>query len=120
MKFLLLFILFFVFSCADNTYDRSDYRKTVKVSKGYYVEVFRIASSGAFGSDLSAVYLTDSIHFRFFVGKADQQLNRYVYKFEKDTVIVLNTDNTGFEKQGRIIDERKYSLKDLKLLKNYP
>ena len=58
--------------------------------------------------DVAYYYLTDSINFRMYVGKFDNEHGGYYLKCQNDSIKITETY------EGEILNDRRYSLIDLK------
>ena len=88
------------------TYDR-----TIKIcDEKLYVEKFTT------GVGLDAEYLTDSVNFRLYIGKRDDEHENFTYECKIDSVFIEKIDVSG--KKKRVLEMKAYSLKELK--KNGP
>ncbi|MCW3465856.1 hypothetical protein [Chitinophaga nivalis] len=96
-----------------NDRSKAHYALTVKVcDKPLYVEMFTVFGSGAFGSDIMGQYLTDSSHFRMFVGTFDNGDEYYAYRCKGDSVIITKTKESPVG--NKVLQIRAYNLLDLK------
>mgnify|MGYP003583299431 CR=1 FL=1 len=102
MKFSIILILSLSFtSCVKK------YKQTVNICNNLYVEVFNINPSG-----VDVDYLTDSINFRIFVGKWDNEHENFRYLCKNDSLIIekVTRDDNSFI----VLEKRVYSLIHLK------
>jgi hypothetical protein len=92
------------------------YNRTVKVCEGrLYVEIFNTNSPG-----VSAHYLTDTINFRLFVGKYDNEHENFSYRCEGDTLSILKIESASLPGGERKVSNiRKYSIAQLKKSKTF-
>lgn len=98
-KFSYIILVCFIVSACSRRYNR-----TVKLCDGkLYVEIFDLHPRA-----VSEHYLTDSAHFRLFVGDYDNEHDIFSYKCEGDTIIILTL--TG----STVTEERKFSLSKLR------
>ena len=103
--FFAIVLCLLVVGCLE-TYDR-----TIKIcDEKLYVEKFTTSVG------LDAEYLTDSVNFRLYVGKRDDEHENFVYECKIDSVFIEKIDLSGNSK--RILETKAYSLKELK--KNSP
>jgi hypothetical protein len=102
---LLAFGLLFV-SC------EKKYWLTAKVCHdSLYVETFRINPAGEYST-----YLTDSTHFRVFMGIFDPEEDAYTYSCNGDSIVV-EKHTLGYKSSDRIsktLSKEVYSLRELK------
>jgi len=86
------------------------YKFTSHVCNGkLYAENFNVNPAG-----VDAVYLTDSLSFRLYVGKYDNEHENFNFGCKGDSVIIkklASIDTTGIMK---VIETNVYNLKDLK------
>jgi hypothetical protein len=86
------------------------YKRTLKVCDNkLYIEVFSVNPAG-----VDVDYLTDSLNFRLYVGKWDNEHENFHYTCKGDSIIIekmARMDTTSFMK---VIETKVYSLKDLK------
>ena len=86
------------------------YKHTVKVCDGkFYVEVYNINLAG-----VDADYLTDTLNFRLYVGKWDNEHENFTYSCTNDSILIEKigiVDSTG---KFQVLEKRVYSLKELK------
>lgn len=54
--------------CCSSKYSKDNHRVTFKLNDSLYVEKYKVFSGGATTSDSYSYYLTDSIHFRKYIG----------------------------------------------------
>ena len=91
------------------------FKYTVKVcDDNLYVERFNINPAG-----VDADYLTDSLNFRLYVGKWDNEHENFNYTCTGDSVLIKKLgiiDTTG---EFQIIEKRVYSLQELKKKKMF-
>src|SRR5215212_2134606 len=79
---LMFFLSLFLAGCANK------HKRTVKVCEGaLYVEIFNTVSPG-----VNAHYLTDSVNFRLFAGKYDNEHENFSYRCEGDTLLILKIE----------------------------
>ena len=85
------------------------YDRTVTVcDDSLYVEVFDVILV-----DEKEDYLTDSVNFRLFVGKADGEHENFNYRCEGDTISIRKITSAPYGKK-HVLNVRKYSLTQLK------
>lgn len=118
--FLLLFASFFLMSCytKDNKYDKSTHRLTYEIrTTGIFVELYRTASYGVYGGDIESIYLTDSVSFRKFVDKIDdnQKINFSINGNKiKATKVVSSYWVNDRKIPMKVLSEREYYLDALR------
>ena len=66
-KIIIVSIAFMITSCTSQ-YSKKDHVNTIKIVDGLYLEIFKTSGGGVFASDTYSNYLTDSLHFRKFIG----------------------------------------------------
>jgi len=112
IKYLLPIVFFF--SCTDEMSKEKLYGK-IKICDDLLIESYVIFGSGAFGGDMHSNYLTDSIHFRVFIGKEDTYNEVITVKCNGDLLSVekLRTD----EKNDSLVLLEKKILSKSKLIK---
>lgn len=59
------------------------YKWTIPVCNNLYVEVYNVNPAGVYTE-----YLTDSLHFRLFVGEIDLESRRYIYRCKGDSILI--------------------------------
>jgi hypothetical protein len=115
-----------LFLLAGCFYDRSkkDHKFTVnyceymsnKCTCNLYGEVYNIYGMGALGSDVNALYLTDSTNFRIYLGTYDEGNEMIIVKCQGDSICIKKTAKSVFENsRPEIIQAKIYSLKFLKV-----
>jgi hypothetical protein len=121
MKYLLFFHLLLLTACVRER-ERTKHKFTVNFHDyrpngctcDLYGEVYTLYGFGAFGSDVNAEYLTDSVHFRVRLGTYDEGNEMIVVKCHGDTVRIVKTfkrnDKSGYD----TLERRQYSLRVLK------
>jgi hypothetical protein len=107
---------------------RKEYRATAKVcDKKLFVEIYNVNSFG-----VDAEYLTDSVSFRKYVGKFDEEHERYIYTCNGDSLNIIKTvygnrwakdtvENGMHTVIGNLdtIEKQSFSISQLKKLNNY-
>lgn len=85
-----------------------------------YVEIYRLYSQGAFGSDLIEQYLTDSVSFRVRVGVSDEYYDLVYFKPLINDSILVERSRRSDDVNGtlKVIRSDVYSIKSLKELDN--
>lgn len=82
-----------------------------------YIETYCVYGGGAWGSDVDAHYLTDSINFRMYLGVADEEDERISVKCKGDRIdykkIIIASSGLEWNRP-KIIEQKRYSIKDLK------
>jgi hypothetical protein len=124
-KKLSIFVVCLFLSCGHHLQKR-DHKFTVNLCKykpgscncGLYAEGYLSFGMGALGSDLYSVYLTDSSHFRVYIGDFDEENERFEYDCSVDSVYVEKRTNKGYARDDwrtyKVLDKKFYNLKDLK------
>jgi glycine/serine hydroxymethyltransferase len=91
------------------------YKRNAKVCDGkLFVEIFNVNPAG-----VDSHYLTDSLNFRVYIGKFDNEHENFHYFCRGDSIIIekLSTnDASGIRKATPF---RKYNLEDLKKRKDF-
>jgi len=90
------------------------YKRTTKVCENtLYFEVFNVNPAG-----VDAGYLTDSINFRLYIGKWDNEHEYFHLMCDGDSLTIDKEPivDSGFPKP---IEPQKYSLKELKTTKKF-
>jgi len=86
--FLLLFVLLFV-SCSNQiNYSKENHAKTWVIGCGLYTESFKTYTGGATTSNSYSYYITDSIHFRKFIGQRRYDDERILWNKIDDRIVV--------------------------------
>ena len=86
------------------------YKHTAKVCDNkLYVEVFNINPAG-----VDCDYLTDSINFRLYIGKWDNEHENFTYSCIGDTIFIEKIGIVDIEGKFQILSKRAYSLQSLK------
>jgi hypothetical protein len=124
-KKLSVFLVCLLLGCGHHP-KKKDHKFTVNLCKykpgscncGLYAEGYLSFGMGAWGRDLYSVYLTDSSHFRVYIGDFDEENERFEYDCSADSVHVEKRTNKGYARDDRstykVLDKKSYSLKDLK------
>ena len=87
--------------------------KTYKICNKLYLEVFKVFGSGAYGGDIHAEYVTDSIHFRMFIGTEDTA-NEILFTSCKNDSLIIKKSTINREKKSQQLNFLKtYSIKGL-------
>jgi len=100
-------IILVVLSCQSNKYSKENHIYTNEIATDLYIELYRTYVGSATTSDSYSYYITDSIHFRKFIGERnydDEIIKWYmsnniitiykkkrIYNFETD---ISRTDST--------------------------
>jgi len=86
------------------------YKRTSKVCDDkLYFEVFNVNPAG-----VDEGYLTDSLNFRLYVGKWDNEHENFHLMCDGDSVIIEKLDRVDTTSFLKAIETKKYSLKELK------
>lgn len=102
MKYKFLFYLLFLalFSCQDVNYSKENHLRTIRIDESLYVETYNVYNGGVTGGTVETTYLTDSIAFRKYLGKAMDYELIYTFIFQQKMVLVvkINTENYKVKK----------------------
>ncbi len=82
-----------------------------------YFDFYKIYKGGTGETDVGAVYLTDLKTFRKYIGTYDAGDEQIDIKCNGDNIITTKTSNEGLNLQWtspKVIERKKFSLKDLK------
>lgn len=91
------------------------YKRTIKVCNGtFFAESFVTNPMG-----VEANYLTDSVNFRMYVGKVDEEHEDYVYRCNQDSLIVYKYGMEQMDTARRILETRVFSISKLKADKKF-
>jgi len=86
------------------------YKRTIRVCDNkLYLEIFNVNPAG-----IDSHYLTDSLNFRLYVGKFDNEHENFHYACEGDSLFIeriASIDTTG---KMTVMETRVYNLIDLK------
>jgi len=116
----ILLIFSIVSLSCNNKYSKKDHKWTTKLAEGLYVERFTIYGSGAFGTDIVTVYLTDSTYFNQFIGSFDEGNEYFQYKINGDSILVRKfMDKDANIENKKPIEEKLLLLSKLKQLNNF-
>ena len=86
------------------------YKGTTRVCGGkFYVESFNVNPAG-----VDEDYFTDSINFRVYVGKFDNEHENFSYVCNGDSIKVMKSVMDGYGNKMKISDSKMLSLVDLK------
>ena len=86
------------------------YKYTTKVCEHtLYVEAFNVNPAG-----VDADYITDSVNFRLYVGKFDNEHEIYRYSCSGDSLLIRKFAVLDFSGIRKVIDTRVFSIKELK------
>lgn len=86
------------------------YKFTSNVCNGkLYAENFNVNPAG-----VDAVYLTDSLNFRLYVGKFDNEHENFHFICKEDSVVIEKIASIDTTSIMRVIETRVYNLVDLK------
>ena len=124
-KLSVVFLICLLLGCSHHP-KKKDHKFTVNLCKykpgscncGLYAEGYLSFGMGAWGRDEYSVYLTDSNHFRAYIGDFDEENERFEYVCSGDSVYVEKRTNKGYGRDDwstyKVLDKKSYSLKDLK------
>lgn len=96
VKSALWFTIILILSGCHKNASMKNHYKTELLIEGLYCETYRVFGGGVYGGDVYAEYLTDSVSFRFFVGKYDDNHN-LAYEINKDTIIVKHLSYSNID-----------------------
>jgi hypothetical protein len=87
------------------------FKRTVKVCNDrFFVEVYNTNPAG-----IDVHYLTDSVSFRFLVGKFDNDHENFSYSCEGDTITIKKLESAGPGQRTRNVSNiRKFGLHELR------
>ena len=86
------------------------HKSTTKICGGQlYVESFNVNSAG-----VDEDYLTDSLSFRVYVGKFDNEHENFSYVCNEDSIRIMKLVVETYGKKMKITDSKLLSLSDLK------
>lgn len=89
---------------------REKYKRTSKVCDAkLYVEVFNVNPAG-----VDVHYLTDSLNFRFYVGKFDNEHQNFSYYCKNDSVIIRKLETIDLSGERKIMQTRVFNLQELR------
>jgi hypothetical protein len=94
-----------------------DDKRTVSICDNLYIEVYRIFSSGALGSDLVEDYLTDSTNFRLRIGSYDEYYGSIYYHCKMDSITIEKREKSDTISM-HTIETKTYDIRKLKALQN--
>jgi len=83
----LVLVLFYGCEGLDR-YSKKEFKGSRIVCDHVYMEYYRVFGSGAFGGDLLSAYLTDSTHFRKYLGTFDDAESGYSCDCRGDSIVV--------------------------------
>lgn len=84
-----IFILVLLSGCAEvDRHSKKEFKYISKVCDHIYIEHYRVFGSGALGGDLYSAYLTDSTHFRKYLGTYDDATGGYSCDCRGDSIVV--------------------------------
>ena len=108
----LIFLLLF-YGCFGNERSKDRLFDVYKRCDGIYVEAFLVFGSGAYGSDVHSMYLTDSINFRKFIGTYDTGDQMLFTECVGDSIIITKSTRLRGNNTETINFIKRYSKKDL-------
>jgi hypothetical protein len=86
------------------------YKSTTSVCGGqFYVETFNVNPTG-----VDEDYLTDSLDFRLYIGKFDNEHENFSYVCNGDSIRIMRLGVETFGPKMKITDSKLLSLADLK------
>lgn len=102
---LLVFLIALLFSSCIKSYKR-----TIKLCDDkLYVEVFNVNPAG-----VDADYLTDSLTFRYYVGKWDNEHENFNYTCKGDSIIILKQITQDTTSLRKVVETRRLSVEQLR------
>ena len=110
-----IFYLILVISCISCQDERSkkQHYKTIEICNKIYIETYVVFSSGAYGSDVHADYITDSLHFRLFIGTEDTGNEILFTQCKGDSLIVKKSTVNKENDSVKVNFVKIFSKKDL-------
>lgn len=104
---------FTLFMSCSNTRSKNKYLGTGVACNNLIREKYIVGSWGALSADIYADYLTDSIHFRVYIGTHGDEEN-FGYDCAHDSIHIIRLSIIGVE-SPKIIDKIKvFSISSLK------
>lgn len=86
------------------------YKRTTKLCNDrLYVEVYNVNPAG-----VDADYLTDSVNFRMYVGKFDNEHEIYSFICQDDSVVIIKLTKSDTSGIMEVMETKVYSLQNLK------
>jgi len=86
------------------------YIRTLKVcDKKMYVEIFNTNPAG-----VNSEYVTDSLNFRMYVGKVDEEHEDFVYRCSQDSLIIEKFGLRQMDTVRHTLEIRAFSIAKLK------
>lgn len=98
-KIIFLIILILSGSCNEFAYEKSKSKfvRTWLMDKELYKEIYEVANEGAWGREVFAVYMTDSINFRTFLGTYDFGIDYLDFEIMGDTLNIYRFTKDGLD-----------------------
>lgn len=92
------------------------YKGTVKLhERNLYIETFNVNPAG-----VDCHYVTDSVTFRLYIGKFDNEHENYHYWCRDDSLLVQKIGCNAFTGNMQVLDSpRSFSLSELKQQKTF-
>ncbi|MDA3911288.1 MAG: hypothetical protein PF448_08030 [Bacteroidales bacterium] len=109
-KYLLIVLVFALFSCKNVNYAKDNHLNTNEVSPNLYKERYIVYNGGVAGGSVCSVYLTDSVKFRKYVGKHMDYEKILTIMISEDLVLVYKIKSDSY----KILDAKIYSIPELK------
>lgn len=110
-KYLLIFLFCFaLLACNNINYSKDEHLQTSKIKDNLYTEYYRTYAGGVIGGDVETVYVTDSTHFRKYLGKKMDHQGIIVEEFGKYNILVLKYDVHTY----KVLNAKIYDIDDLK------
>ena len=86
------------------------YKRTTEVcERTLYVETFNVNPAG-----VDADYITDSVNFRLYAGKFDNEHENISFWCSGDSLVIEKIADVDFSGVRKVIDTRVFSIKELK------
>ncbi len=109
----LLYIILIIFTQCSNENSKEKHFSTIKICDKIYIETYIVFSSGAYGNDKHADYITDSINFRKFIGTEDTENEILFTQCQGDSLFVKKSSINRENDSVKIIFKNIYSKKQL-------
>jgi len=112
MKYKFLFYLLFLslFSCQDVNYSKENHLRTIRIDENLYVETYNVYNGGVPGGAVETSYLTDSVTFRKYLGKAMDYELIYTFLFQQKMALVVKINTDSYKVKETTI----YDISELK------
>lgn len=100
--------------------NKSYYKRTARLNTGcacrLYMEAYCVDGGGALSTDMDALYLTDSVNFRKYIGTEDEGNEMISVKCNGKRIVIEKTVKTSLSPEWnfpKILDKKAFSLKKL-------